>query len=76
MRAQIHIRLYADTDLQKVRSVLNETSEKYVSNDELVVEEPDIIYVPMSNGQLAAQITMYTQPDEQYGVQMKYYELY
>jgi len=76
MRAQIHIRLFADTDLQKVRNIINETSQKYIPNDELVVEEPGVIFVPMSNGQLAAQITMYAQPDEQYGVQMKYYELY
>lgn len=76
MRAQIHIRLYPDTDLQEVRKIVSETSDQYIPNDELIVEEPDMIYVPMSNGQLAAQITMFAQPDEQYGVEMKYYEIY
>lgn len=76
MRAQIHIRLYPDTDLKEVRKVISEASHQYIPNDELVVEEPETIFVPMSNGQLASQITMFAKPDEQYGVEMKYYEIY
>lgn len=76
MRAQIHIRLYPDTDLQEVRKIISDVSQQHIPNDELVVEEPDMIYVPMSNGQLAAEITMFAKADEQYGVEMKYYEIY
>ncbi|MFJ1626919.1 mechanosensitive ion channel family protein [Marinilactibacillus psychrotolerans] len=77
MRVMIQIRLFPNTDLDKVRRVLDRVNQNFIPQyDEITVEPSEISFVPIGAGQTAAQIIMYTKPGKEFGVRNAFYEHY
>ena len=74
MRARVIIPLSSDTDFDRVKEILFAEIEELVPNFPEITKIPEEIYiVPMGGGGgLAAQITFYTIPDEQWGIQWEF----
>jgi len=77
MRALIELRLFPDTDTQKVRELIERINKEYVPKFSAVTVPPsDIIFLANDKNQLTLRVTMYTDPEEQYDVQNSFYEIY
>lgn len=77
MRALIDIYLFHDTDIDKVRTIIEQVNKEFVPKfPEITVPPKDILFVSNAKGQLNARIIMYTTPGDQYGVMNKFYEHY
>lgn len=77
MRVLIQIRLYPSTDLQKVRTVMEQVNKQAIPEyDEITIAPTEISFVPVGPGQLAVQIIMYTKSGTQYGMRNVFYEKY
>lgn len=77
MRALIDVYLFHDTDIDKVRSVINDVNERWIPKfPEITVPPSDILFVSNAKGQLTLRVIMYTEHGKQYGVMNKFYELY
>jgi len=77
MRVLIQIRLFPENDLQQIRNVIKQVNDQEIGKYDVITTTPDIIFVPMDdNGQVALQVTMFTEPGEQFGIQMEFYEKY
>lgn len=77
MRALITVRLYPDTDIEKVREIIDAANEKYIPQfPKITIPPADIFFTSNQKNQLTLRITMFTEPGEQYAVMNKFYELY
>ncbi|GEL67807.1 mechanosensitive ion channel family protein [Marinilactibacillus psychrotolerans] len=77
MRVMIQIRLFPNTDLDKVRRVLDRVNQNLIPQyDEITIEPSEIAFVPIGAGQTAAQIIMYTKAGKEFGVRNAFYEHY
>lgn len=77
MRARIEVRLFPDTDINRVREIVEAVNDKFIVDfPDITVPPNDILFVSNSNNQLIMRVVMYTKPGSQYGVQNKFYELY
>lgn len=77
MRVMIQIRLFPNTDLDKVRRVLDRVNQNLIPKyDEITIEPSEIAFVPIGSGQTAAQIIMYTKAGKEFGVRNAFYENY
>lgn len=77
MRALIEVRLFPDTDVNRVRKIIEEVHAEHIENyPEITVPPGDIGFSANASGQLILRIVMYTKPGEQYGISNKFHELY
>lgn len=78
LRVRIHLPLYAETDLALVRDVINKVNEDLIVKfEEEITHAPDSVsFVPYTNGQAAAQIIMYTHPQDLFTVRNYAFEAY
>lgn len=77
MRALINVRLYPDTDIEKVRQIIQDANEKYIPQFPAITIPPaDILFSSNEKNQLTLRIVMFTEPGAQYHVMNKFYELY
>lgn len=77
MRALILVRLFPDSDIERIREIIEKTNEDYVpSFDSITVPPGEVQFVSNEKNQLALRVTMYTKPGSQYGVMNKFYEIY
>lgn len=78
LRVLIQLPLYAETDLALVRKVINKVNEDLIIKfEEEITNNPDSVsFVPYTNGQVAAQIIMYTKPKDMFTVRNYAFEAY
>ena len=77
MRAMIEVNLFHDTDLEQVRSIVDEVNKRLVpEHPEITVPPKEILFVSNLKGQLALRVVMYTKPGAQWGVTNKFFETY
>lgn len=77
MRALINVRLYPDTDIEKVRQIITQTNERFIPQfPEITVPPSDILFSSNTKNQLTLRIVMFTEAGAQYGVMYKFYEFY
>lgn len=77
MRALIDVRLYPDTDIEKVRQIIDAANEKYIPQfPEITIPPADIFFSSNQKNQLTLRIIMFTEAGAQYRVMNKFYELY
>ncbi|MDN6293468.1 MAG: mechanosensitive ion channel family protein [Alkalibacterium gilvum] len=77
MRVRIKIKLFAATDLERVRKVLTHVNKTSLPEyDEITIEPTEISFVPISPGQIAVQITMFSEAGTQYDIRNIFYEKY
>lgn len=77
MRALIDVRLFPETDINRVRDIVHEVNNTFIEDyPDITVPPSDILFTPNENNQLIMRVIMYTKPGSQYGVQNKFYELY
>jgi len=77
MRALIELRLFPNTDTQKVRKIIEEINDEYIPEfSEITVPPSEIVFLANDKNQLTLRVIMYTKPEEQYNVQNRFYEIY
>lgn len=78
LRALVEIPLYTDTDLDKVRLLIEEANQRLFEEfgDAITQKPSSVDFIPYSTGQVAAQVIMYTRPDDVFAVKYKAFELY
>lgn len=77
MRALINVRLYPDTDIEKVRQIITQTNERHIPQfPEITVPPTDILFSSNTKNQLTLRVVMFTEAGEQYEVMFKFYEFY
>jgi small conductance mechanosensitive channel len=77
MRVMLHVRLFPDTDLNKVRSVLEQVNREWIPRcEEITIEPTEIAFVPIGAGQIAAQVIMYTKSGTEFAIRNLFYEKY
>jgi len=77
MRAMVDVRLFPDTDVNKVRKVVKDMNTQLVADfPEITVPPKEILFVSNDKNQLTMRVIMYTKPGAQYNVMFKFYESY
>jgi len=77
MRVMLHVRLFPETDLNKVRSVLEQVNREWIPRcEEITIEPTEIAFVPIGAGQIAAQVIMYTKSGTEFAMRNLFYEKY
>ncbi|MCC5894621.1 MAG: mechanosensitive ion channel [Alkalibacterium sp.] len=77
MRVMLHIRLFPQTDLHLVRSILEGVNKEWIpKRDEITIEAKEIAFVPIGSGQIAAQVIMYTKAGTEFAMRNLFYEKY
>lgn len=77
MRVMLHIRLFPQTDLHSVRSVMERVNQEWIPKcDEITIQPKEIAFVPIGSGQIAAQVIMYSKSGTEFGMQNLFYEKY
>lgn len=77
MRALIDVRLFPNTNVIKVREIVEKLNKEQVPNyPEITVPPSDILFVSNDKNQLTMRVIMYTKPGDQYGVMNSFYEIY
>ena len=77
MRVMLHVRLFPETDLNKVRSVLEQVNREWIPRcEEITIEPTEIAFVPIGAGQIAAQVIMYTKSGTEFAIRNLFYEKY
>lgn len=77
MRVMLHVRLFPETDLNKVRSVLELVNREWIPRrEEITIEPTEIAFVPIGAGQIAAQVIMYTKSGTEFAMRNLFYEKY
>ena len=77
MRALITVRLYPDTDIEKVRQIISNANDRYIPLfPEITTPPRDILFSSNAKNQLILRIVMFTKAGAQYGVMNKFYEFY
>ncbi|WP_277630461.1 mechanosensitive ion channel family protein [Atopococcus tabaci] len=77
MRVRIQIRLFPGTDLENVRKIMEQVNAELVPQFPEITTPPSTIsFVPVGNGQMAAQVIMYTENGKQWDVNNTFFEEY
>lgn len=77
MRALITVRLYPDTNIEKVRQIISQANDRYIPQfPEITTPPSDILFSSNAKNQLTLRIVMFTEAGAQYGVMNKFYEFY
>lgn len=77
MRVMLHVRLFPETDLNKVRTVLEQVNREWIPRrEEITIEPSEISFVPIGAGQIAAQVIMYTKSGTEFAMRNLFYEKY
>ncbi len=77
MRAMIEIRLFPDTDIEKVRAIVAQVNQNHIENyPEITVPPSDIIFASNAKNQMTLRVIMYTKAGAQYGIMNTFYSLY
>ena len=77
MRALITVRLYPDTDIEKVRQIISQANDHYIPQFPEITKPPsDILFSSNDKNQLTLRIVMFTEAGAQYGIMNKFYEFY
>ena len=76
MRADVHIRLFPDTDTEKVRSIIRQVNKEKFPDYPTIVGEPNIIVHPMENGQASLRVDIFTKPGHEWNIQWDFFEYY
>lgn len=77
MRARVEVRLFPDTDVTKVRKLIEKANNEHLADFPAITVPPDdILFVSNDKNQLTMRVEMYTLAGEQYGVMNGFYEIY
>lgn len=78
LRVLIQLPLYPESDLDLVRKVMEQVNEDLLTRHSDSITDPaeSVSFVPYSNGQVAAQVIMYTHPDDMFTVRNDAFESY
>lgn len=77
MRVLIEIRLFPETDLEKVRKVMNEVSAELTQKiSEITTPPGDVMFITDAQNQLIARVQLFTEPGKQFGTRGIFYEHY
>lgn len=77
MRARIEVRLFPDTDIEKVRKTLEQAHKNYVDDYPVITVPPqEIQFVSNNKNQLTLRVDMFTKPGEHYEIMNTFYEIY
>lgn len=77
MRALINVRFYPDTDIQKVREIINQVNAKYIPQfPEITIPPDEILFAANDKNQLTLRVAMFTEAGSQYKIMFKFYEFY
>lgn len=77
MRAMPEVRLFPETNTDKVREIIQQVNEKVVPEyPDITVPPSNIMFVSNEKNQLIMRVTMYTKPGSQFGIENKFYEIY
>lgn len=77
MRVLIQIRLFPETNLPKVREIMNQVSEKLTEELDAITTPPgNIMFISDDNNQLIARVQLFTEPGSQFGTKGIFYEAY
>lgn len=77
MRVMLQIRLFPQTDLHSVRSIMEQVNQEWIPKcEEITIEPKEIAFVPIGSGQIAAQVIMYSKTGTEFGMQNLFYEKY
>ncbi|WP_208560281.1 mechanosensitive ion channel family protein [Marinilactibacillus kalidii] len=77
MRVLLEIRLFPNTNLDKVRNVLESVNDRFIpKHEEITIKPATISFVPVGAGQTAAQIIMYTKAGTEFAIRNTFYEKY
>lgn len=77
MRALINVRLFPDSDIDRVRDIIEGVHERYIPEFEAITVPPsDILFVSNEKNQLTLRVIMHTKAGSQYRIMNKFYEIY
>lgn len=76
MRADIYVRLYPDTNIAKVRSIIQQVNQEKFPDYPAIVGNPHVIILPMDNGQISLRVDIFTKPGHEFDVQWDFFEYY
>lgn len=76
MRALIQIRLFPETDTEKVRDIVEQVNKEVVPQYPDITVQPDTLFVSNSKNQLTLRVSMYVKAGNQYGIENNFYEMY
>lgn len=76
MRALIQIRLFPETDTEKVREIVEQVNTTYVSQYPDITVHPDTLFVSNSKHQLTLRVSMYVKAGSQFEIENNFYEMY
>lgn len=76
MRALIQIRLFPETDTEKVRDIVEAINEVYVPKFPDITVQPDVLFVSNSKNQLMLRVSMYVRAGTQFEIENNFYEIY
>lgn len=77
MRARIEVRLFPETDTDRVRQIITQVNDSMVPKiSDITVPPTEVTFVSNHKNQLTMRVTMYTKPGSQYGVSNSFYEEY
>lgn len=77
MRVMIQIRLFPNTDLDKVRRILESVNQTLIPQyEDITIKPTEVAFVPVGASQTAAQIIMYTKAGSEIGIRNIFYENY
>lgn len=76
MRALIQIRLFPETDTEKVRDLVEQVNQKFVPQYPDITVQPDTLFVSNSKHQLTLRVSMYVKAGTQFEIENNFYEMY
>lgn len=77
MRAMPEVRLFPETNTDKVREIIQAANEEYIPQyPDITVPPSNIMFVSNDKNQLTMRVTMYTKPGSQFGIENNFYEIY
>lgn len=76
MRALIQIRLFPETDTEKVRDIVEQVNKEEVPQYPDITVQPDTLFVSNSKHQLTLRVSMYVKAGNQFGIENNFYEMY
>lgn len=76
MRALIQIRLFPETDTEKVRDLVEEINKNSISQFPDITVHPTVLFVSNSKNQLTLRVSMYVKAGSQFEIENNFYEMY
>lgn len=76
MRALIQIRLFPETDTEKVRDLVEEINRNSISQFPDITVHPTVLFVSNSKNQLTLRVSMYVKAGSQFEIENNFYEMY